>query len=218
MALSSSPKDRRTPSSRKAGRGGPAPDAASLSDNNRTSFRFQPEPIEQLATDATARFAATPLNSHPPSSPIDVPKPAAPHLGGGRLIWLYRRRAWARTRPPSNQHVTAQFGSSIGRGHLRRGPPSNRSNNSNRGRWDAIGKVIQETNVPAGREGVALSPSHGRLPAKHSKLAKLCQRNAWLRRRFCLLACLLGRWHMLCVCAAAAVPRSPGPLTAQLPA
>jgi hypothetical protein len=61
--------------------------------------------------------------------------------------------------------------------------------------------------VPAGREGVAHSPSHQRLPAKHPKLAKLCQRNAYLRRRFvCLPAC----WDV-CECVFVPPPQRPDP-------
>lgn len=184
----------------------------------RTSFRFQPEPIEQLETDAAARFAATPLNSHPPSSPIDVPKPAAPHLGGWPTymaiqtacmgasqaaiqsashgaVWLIHR-PWPPSTRPALQQVQQQQPRAVG----------------------CIGRIIQETNVPAGREGVALSPSHGRLPAKHSKPAKLCQRNAWLRRCFvCLPAC----WDVGTCCVFAPPPQcpdTPGPLPAQLPA
>jgi hypothetical protein len=91
--------------------------------------------IGQLETDAAAESATSPLNSHPSSSPIDCPQTRSTPSWGGRLIWLHRRRAWARTWSPSNQHVTAQFGSSIGRGLLRGGPPSNKFKKSNRGRW-----------------------------------------------------------------------------------
>ena len=71
---------------------------------------------------------ATPsVSLHPSSSPIDSPrvrKSTARHLGWS-INMAGRRPAWARTRPPSNQHVAAPFGSSVSRGRLRRGPPSN---------------------------------------------------------------------------------------------
>jgi hypothetical protein len=159
-------------------------------------------PSRQLKSEASAKSAATPPPLHPSSLPIEHFPSLQPDILDGRLIWLRRRCAGARTCRPSNQHVTARFGSSIGRGLLRGGPPSI---NGNPRVVVCIGELTQETNVPACPRwgaGGAAALSQGVSAAKSSQGSVSCARETHgLRRRFVSMIAFPACWDVGgCMC------------------
>ena len=111
--------------------------------------------------------------------------------------------AWARTGPPSNQHVTAPFGSSVSRGRLRRGPPSTHGSRASlmpRARLPVIPpswcapRRINWGIKRAGGAGWGLHPPKPRASTlRHiTKHILLCPGNACLRRPFRFVCLLVG--------------------------
>lgn len=132
-----------------------------------------------------------------------------------------RRPAWARTGPPSNQHVTEPFGSSVSRGRLSRGPPSTHGSRASLMPRAGIPAIPLHWCAPrrinwgrkrAGGAGWGLHPVHPPKPrasTRHiTKHILLCPGNACLRRPFRLVC--LACWDALAYAMSVPPPQRSG--------